>query len=228
MFPVLSRHLIRAGKHNVEVQMAPVPNGGRVAVTGAAGFIGGWVVRNLLDKGYRVRACVRDHDDDTRTGFLKAMPGYASGRLTVHSADLNKPGCFDEIFKGCHGVAHLSHINKYGDPDYVRMVCDHIISSVNNSGTVNRVVVTSSLAAVVSESNFDEMVKRPVIFEDRYPDSDNARVSGYSKRNSRPNIASQRPRNKMAVGTPSPVVPLTTLAPSSRPTRAMEGRGKVS
>ena len=61
------------------------------------------------------------------------------------------------------------------------MVCDHISSSVNHAGSVNRVVVTSSVAAVVSESNFDEMVKRPVIYEDRYPDSDNPRVSGYSR-----------------------------------------------
>jgi nucleoside-diphosphate-sugar epimerase len=161
--------------------MAPIPQGGTVAVTGAAGFIGGWIVRLLLDKGYRVRACVRDENDARKTGFLKAMPGYTSGRLTLHSADLNNAGCFDDIFTGCHGVAHVSHINEYGNADYVKNVCEHIINSVNNSGSVTRVIVTSSVAAVVSESNFDEMVNRPVIYEDRYPDGDNPRVSGYSR-----------------------------------------------
>jgi dihydroflavonol-4-reductase len=161
--------------------MAPILRGGTVAVTGAAGFIGGWIVRQLLDKGYRVRACVRDEVDASKTSFLKALPGYASGRLTVHSADLNTDGCFDDIFKGCHGVAHVSHVNDYENPDYIKKVCSHIIKSVEASESVNRVIVTSSVAAVVSERNMEEMVKRPVIYEDRYPDANSDRVSGYSK-----------------------------------------------
>jgi nucleoside-diphosphate-sugar epimerase len=132
-----------------------------------------------------VRACVRNVADGARTDFLKAMPGYASGRLTLHAADLDEPGCFDEIFKGCHGVAHISHVSGYTDPDYIRRTCDHIIASVNGAGSVTRVVVTSSIAAVISEMDLQEIVRRPVLYEDRYPDEMNPkrtpeRGQGYS------------------------------------------------
>ena len=165
--------------------MAPIPTSSTVAVTGAAGFIGGWVVHGLLGRGYRVRACVRDVADDARTGFLRAMPAYASGRLTLHGADLNTPGCFDEVFEGCDGVCHLSHVSTYDDADYVRRTCDHIIASVERSATVKRVVVTSSIAAVMSEADISELARRPVLDEDRYPDEQNPkrtpeRGQGYS------------------------------------------------
>jgi len=165
--------------------MATIPRGGTVAVTGAAGFIGGWVVRLLLDKGYRVKACVRDVNDANRSGFLKDMPGYVSGRLSLHSADLDSDGCFDEIFQGCHGVCHVSHVSDYDDHEYVQRVCDHIIGSVNKSETVTRVIVTSSIAAIISEADVNELVRRPVLYEDRSPDEGNPkrtpeRGQGYS------------------------------------------------
>ena len=165
--------------------MAPIPKGGTIAVTGAAGFIGGWVVREALDRGYRVRACVRDVNDDTKVRFLKEMGAYASGRLALHSANLDDAGCFDDIFKGCHGVAHVSHVSDYDDHEYVHRVCDHIIKSVNESGSVTRVIVTSSIAAVISEADIHELERRPVCYEDRYPDESNPkrtpeRGQGYS------------------------------------------------
>jgi len=165
--------------------MAPIPRRGTVAVTGSAGFIGGWIVRGLLDRDYRVRACVRDVDDEVRTAFLKAMPGYASGRLTLHRADLNDDGCFDEIFAGCHGVCHVSHVSDYDDVEYVARICKHIIASVNKSDSISRVVVTSSIAAIISEGDINELVRRPVLYEDRYPDEQSpkrtaARGHGYA------------------------------------------------
>jgi hypothetical protein len=113
------------------------------------------------------------------------MPGHASGRLTLHAADLDQAGCFDDIFAGCHGVCHVAHISDYNDQDYVRRTCDHIIASVNASRSVTRVVVTSSVAAVISEMDLQEVVRRPVFYEDRYPDELNPKRSpergqGYS------------------------------------------------
>ncbi len=164
--------------------MPAIPKCGTVAVTGAAGFIGGWIVKLLLAEGYRVRACVRDVANEERVAFLKAMPGFSSGRLTLHSADLDQDGCFDKIFEGCHGVAHVSRVSDYTDHSYIKRVCDHIIRSVNESGTVARVIVTSSVAAVVSEMDLEEIARRPVFYEDRYPDDSNpkrtAQSQGYS------------------------------------------------
>ncbi len=152
--------------------MAPVPAGGTIAVTGSAGFIGGWIVKLLLAGGYRVRACVRNPDDENKVAFLKHMPGYATGRLTLHRADLDDDGSFDAIFKGCHGVCHVSHVSDYSDMDYIQRVCDHLIASVNEAETVSRVIVTSSLASIMTEADITELTRRPVIYEDRQPIQD--------------------------------------------------------
>ena len=70
------------------------------------------MVRRLLETGYRVRACVRSVSDPARTGFLKAMPGYASGRLTLHAADLDTPGKQIVIAKGGRGGFGNEHFKR--------------------------------------------------------------------------------------------------------------------
>jgi len=141
--------------------MAPVTNAdGPVAVTGAAGYIGGHVVKNLVEHGYTVRACVRDASRLDKTEFLTAMNGKGSGKVELWEADMLKNGVYDDVFKGCssifHIAANLGHDPTYGNPWSNPMTMynglvngtRNVLNSIEKSGSVKRLIYTSSGAAV--------------------------------------------------------------------------------
>ena len=154
--------------------MAPIPVGGVVAVTGAAGFIGSWIVTLLLDAGFAVRACVRDAGSE-KVAFLRSKPQCKTQRLTIHNGDINVPGVFDHVFKGAHAVMHVADALMSGEytadkhPEMAVQAVMQLVESINKSGSVNRLVYTSSIAAVLHESDLQEFVRRPVIHDRRYP-----------------------------------------------------------
>ncbi|MCI07450.1 bifunctional dihydroflavonol 4-reductase/flavanone 4-reductase-like, partial [Trifolium medium] len=78
-----------------------------VCVTGASGFIGSWLVMRLMERGYTVRATVRDPDNMNKVQHLLELPG-ANSKLSLWKADLDKEGSFDEAIKGCTGVFHVA------------------------------------------------------------------------------------------------------------------------
>ena len=49
------------------------PADGPVAVTGASGYIGSWIVHDLMTQGYRVRALVRDVGAPEKVDHLLAL-----------------------------------------------------------------------------------------------------------------------------------------------------------
>ena len=85
-----------------------VSNMSRVAVvTGATGYVATQVVKQLLEKGYTVKGTVRSTTSDKVKG-LKALGEALPGALSLHEADLLKPGAFDGIVKGASVVFHLA------------------------------------------------------------------------------------------------------------------------
>ena len=128
---------------------------GPVAVTGASGYIGSWIVRDLLEQGYQVRACVRDVNNSGKVDHLLAMHKQAqAGSLELYEADLYVKGSYDAAFKQCSAVIHAGAAVGYNSesPQQVYDGCftevGHVLDSAMNSGALKRFVFTSSFAAV--------------------------------------------------------------------------------
>ena len=139
------------------------PLDGPVAVTGCSGFTGGHMVRELVLHGYTVRACIRDADSwrgKDCVNYLNRLPNVE----IINGCDLFTPGSYDKAFKDCIGVFHVAAVlgnsadgksqplgsgRVFDDVYNGGMVgTENVINAVNASGSVKRLVYTSSMAAV--------------------------------------------------------------------------------
>ncbi|KAK1620797.1 hypothetical protein QYE76_026314 [Lolium multiflorum] len=145
-----------------------------VCVTGAGGFIGSWVVKELLLRGYRVRGTARD-PANSKNAHLLALEG-AEERLTLCRADLLNYDSLRAAFTGCHGVFHVASPVS-NDPELVPVAVEgtrNVISAAADAG-VRRVVFTSSYGAVHMDPNRSPDV---VLDETCWSDYDYCKQSG--------------------------------------------------
>ena len=77
-------------------------------MTGASGYIGAHVCKNLVEHGYTVRACVRDASRADRTQHLLAMNGRGVGSIELAEADMMVDDSYDAVFQGCTAVFHVA------------------------------------------------------------------------------------------------------------------------
>ncbi|XP_058082534.1 phenylacetaldehyde reductase-like [Magnolia sinica] len=129
-------------------------DGKTVCVTGASGYIASWLVKLLLQRGYTVRATVRNLNDPKKTEHLRALDG-ASERLHLFKAELLEDGAFDGVINGCDGVFHTASPFMHTADDPQADLIDpavkgtlNVLRSCAKSSSVKRVVVTSSTAAI--------------------------------------------------------------------------------
>jgi dihydroflavonol-4-reductase len=117
-----------------------------VLVTGASGFIGAHVVCQLLDRGFSVRAMLRD------VSLSEMFP--ENENLEIVQGDLFDVESLKSAISGCEDVIHCAAALYVGAKDVKRDVVDPSVIGVQNlcsvMDSVKRIVHTSSVAAIRS------------------------------------------------------------------------------
>jgi nucleoside-diphosphate-sugar epimerase len=151
----------------------------RYAITGATGFVGGALARQLRDAGHDVRALVRNPDKATALSALGVdlVPG-----------DLDDAAALDVLCDGADGLFHVAGWYKLGqrDPsvgDRVNVQGTRNVLEAAQRAGVPRVVYTSTLA-VNSDTHgqvHDETYRHAVDFVSDY-DRTKAQAHGIAER----------------------------------------------
>lgn len=130
-----------------------------VMVTGATGYVAGWLVKRLLDAGLTVHAAVRDPDNADKRRHLDAMAEDAPGSIRYFGADLLTPGSYKEAMAGCSIVFHTASPFTIAVKDPQKDLIEpaqlgtrNVLESVNETPSVERVVLTSSCAAIYGDN----------------------------------------------------------------------------
>jgi nucleoside-diphosphate-sugar epimerase len=122
-----------------------------VLVTGGTGFVAGWTIAGLLQRGYRVRTTVRslERADAVRRAVGRIVdPGE---NLEFAAADLTSDAGWDAAVQGCESVLHIaSPLGNGGDDESLITAARdgtlRVLGAAARAG-VKRVVMTSSTAA---------------------------------------------------------------------------------
>ncbi len=165
--------------------MAEAAQGKTVLMTGGSGFLGGWCIAALLDRGYAVRTTIRDLVREEHVRSQVAAAGAdAGGRLTVLAADLNSDDGWSDAVAGCDYVLHTASPfppKQPKDPDELiapaRDGALRVLRAALDAG-VERIVMTSSVAAVRGGG---APVGGSVYTERDWTDGDDAGLTPYTR-----------------------------------------------
>lgn len=130
-----------------------------VLVTGATGYVAGWLVKKLLDEGITVHAAVRDPGNTDKLKFLNDLASKSSGTIKYFKSDLLQPGSYAEAMEDCELVYHTASPFTLNVKDKQRDLIDpalkgtaNVLETANKTPSVKRVVVTSSCAAIYGDN----------------------------------------------------------------------------
>ncbi len=153
--------------------MAQIDQNQPVMVTGATGYVAGWIVQQLLDQGITVHAAVRDPTNKAKLKYLDQLADNAPGHIRYFQSDLLQPGSYAEAMQGCQLVFHTASPFTLNVKDPLKDLVEpaqlgtrNVLQQANQTLSVRRVVVTSSCAAIYGD-NCDMLLAQGPMFTEQ-------------------------------------------------------------
>ncbi|MEM9247125.1 MAG: NAD-dependent epimerase/dehydratase family protein [Pseudomonadota bacterium] len=126
----------------------------KVFVTGASGFIAKHILRDLLDKGYQVRASVRS---ERRKAELEAL--FPDASIEYAFLDLMKDDGWTAAMEGCDVLMHTASPFPMAEPkdpqDLIRPAVDGTLRALEAAKAtgIKRIILTSSNVAIYKDAS---------------------------------------------------------------------------
>lgn len=167
--------------------MTPIDKSKPVLVTGATGYVAGWLVKKLLEEDFTVHAAVRDPNNRKKLAHLDAITQSAKGTIRYFTSDLLEEGSYAAAMEGCELVFHTASpfTSKYKDPkkelvDPALKGTINVLEQANKTPSVKRVVLTSSCVAIYCDNVDLEDTPRGLFTEDLWNTTASLRYRPYS------------------------------------------------
>ncbi|WP_340112199.1 NAD-dependent epimerase/dehydratase family protein [Maribellus mangrovi] len=156
-------------------------------VTGATGYVAGWLVKKLLEEGLTVHAAVRNPDNKEKVKYLDEIAAKAKGKIIYFKSDLLDEGSYAEAMKDCELVFHTASpfTTEVKDPqkeliDPAKLGTRNVLEQVNKTSSVKRVVLTSSCAAIYGDNADLEDTPNGIFTEEIWNTSSSLKHQPYS------------------------------------------------
>lgn len=159
-----------------------------VVLTGGTGYLGSQILSELLERGYAVRLTSRNKEKTADQNWIQELIKKYQATVDFYSGDLEKEGSFDEAMQGADFLIHAASPFKIqGIKNAQKELIDPAVNGTRNvllaaekSGTIKKVVLTSSIAAIYGDAADKELLDKEQFDESVWNTSSSIKHQPYS------------------------------------------------
>lgn len=158
-----------------------------VLVTGASGYIAGWIIKKLLEEGFLVHSTVRNPNDSDKLMHLNNLANKLPGTIKYFKADLLEKGSFQDAMTGCELIFHTASPFKPSVQDPQKELIEpaldgtiNVLEEAKRQSSVKRIVFTSSMSAIGHDASASQKAKNKELTENNWEDTASALYQPYA------------------------------------------------